>query len=143
MKKYLILLMLSGGILLTGCSVDLDTNSTQSERLSSEAEELAAQVELARGEISPLQDKEILTQKDIALIIENIDDVMKKIYEFEEEETSFVVKMAQKVAVKELKKKEEILSTIQEKAIKGDLIKEDIRLLVSELSPDFEYKLFK
>lgn len=143
MKKYLILLMLSGGILLTGCSVDLDMNSTQSERLSSEAEELAAQVELARADISPLQDKEILTKKEVLLIVEKIDDVMKKIYEFEEEETSFVVKMAQKLAVKELKKKEEILSSIQEKAINGTLAKDDVRLLVSELSPDFEYKLFQ
>lgn len=143
MKKLIIFIFMMGTFLLTGCSVEIDTNSSQSDKLASEADELADKVDEVKLDLKPLESKKELTRNDMQIVDEKIGEVLEKYYEFEEEETSYFVKMVQKVVINELHKKEEVLLSIQEKAGNGELENSDISILVNELSEDVEFSVFK
>jgi hypothetical protein len=142
MKKFGILAAFTV-MLLSGCSVDIDTGTSKVEGFANVAEELGDTITNAKSELGPLQEKKVLTAKDQQAVVDHINRVTDVIHDFKEEESTFLAIMVKKAAGKELNNKEEVLLTIKEKAEKNEATEEDIKKMIETLSSDYEIKLLK
>jgi hypothetical protein len=136
MKKITFLFLLFVGLLLTGCSGE--TLKSKSEKFSTEAEILGETVEIVKETLKPLEKKHTLSLKDQDLIVSQIESLTVEINDFKEEEAPFLAKIAKKLAVKELNKREKELLSIKEKAQNEKAKAADINRILTILSTDFD-----
>jgi hypothetical protein len=136
MKKITFLFLLFVGLLLTGCSGE--TLKSKSEKFSTEAEILGETVEIVKETLKPLEKKHTLSLKDQDLIVSQIESLTVEINDFKEEEAPFLAKIAKKLAVKELNKREKELLSIKEKAQNEKAKVADINRILTILSTDFD-----
>jgi hypothetical protein len=136
MKKITFLFLLFVGLLLTGCSGE--TLKSKSEKFSTEAEILGETVEIVKETLKPLEKKHTLSLKDQDLIVSQIESLTVEMNDFKEEEAPFLAKIAKKLAVKELNKREKELLSIKEKAQNEKAKVADINRILTILSTDFD-----
>jgi outer membrane murein-binding lipoprotein Lpp len=136
MKKMIFLSMLFVGLLLTGCSEE--SLKSKSEKFSTEAKTLGETVEIVKDTLKPLEKKHTLSPKDQDLIVSQIDNLTEDINDFKEEEAPLLAKIAKKMAVKELNKKEKELLSIMEKAQNDKAKVADVNRILTILSTDFD-----
>jgi outer membrane murein-binding lipoprotein Lpp len=143
MKKMVLLIMMLGGFLLAGCSVELDTSTSKSEQLAEDADDLSEAFSIVKQELKSLQKKKTLTAKDQELVAQQLKGLIKQINDFTKEDGSFLTDLPRKATKKVMDKKEKVLAEMLKKAEKGKLKPKDIDMLDDELSDDIEFKLFK
>ncbi|MHC0037770.1 hypothetical protein [Pseudoneobacillus sp. C159] len=143
MKKMVLLIMMLGGFLLTGCSIDIDTSTSKSERLATEAEGLAEAFSIVKKELKPLKKKTTLSAKDQDKVAQQLDGLIQQMNDFTEKDGSFFIDLTKKAMKKVMDKKEKVFVKMLQKAEKGELENKDIDTLMRELSDDIEIKLFK
>jgi hypothetical protein len=138
MNKIIFLSLLFVALLLTGCSEE--TLKSKSERFSAEAETLGDTVKIVKDTLKPLEKKHTLSLKDQDLIVIQIENLTEEMNDFKEEEAPFLAKIAKKMAVKELNKREKELINIKEKAQNDKAKVADIKRILTILSTDFDMK---
>jgi hypothetical protein len=136
MNKIIFLSLLFVGLLLTGCSEE--TLKSKSERFSTEAETLGDTVEIVKDTLKPLEKKHTLSLKDQDLIVTQIENLTEEMNDFKESEAPLLAKVAKKMAVKELNKREKELKNIKEKAQNDKANVADIKRILTILSTDFD-----
>jgi hypothetical protein len=142
MKKMIIFAMLITAFLVSGCSVEIETSSSKSEKFASNAEVLGDTFDNTKDILEPLKGKQILSTEDQKLITQQIDELKKVLDDFKAEEAPFLAEMAKKITLKQLNEKEKILLSIQEKAEKGNAKVKDVEEVIEAISADFEISLF-
>lgn len=144
MKNIMMFMLVMAAILLTGCSVGFDFNSssTKAEQFAEKADEFGDQVEFSRAALEKMEKKESLSSKDQKRLEKEMENLTAAIESFKDEEAPFLAKTAKKVAVKKLNEMEEVLSAIQEKAKEGTADREDIQTGIETLKDDLEFNLF-
>jgi hypothetical protein len=143
MKKIVVLIMLFGAFLLTGCSVEVDFSNSKSEEFALETENLTDEFTNTKHLLEPLKNKETLTGKDQQKVAKQLQKLNQQIENFRESKGSFLENVAKKATKKVLDDKEKVLVKMLEKAEMSQLETEDINSLIKELSDDIEIKLFK
>lgn len=141
MKKMMIILTMIIGLLLTGCSGE--TLKSKSEKFSSKAKTFGETVEIVKDTLKPLEKKHTLSRKDQDLLVNQIESLTEEMNDFKEEEAPFLAKVAKKMAVKELNKREKELLSIKDKAQNDKASVEDINTILNILSEDFEISALK
>jgi hypothetical protein len=136
MNKIILLSLLCVGLLLTGCSEE--TLKSKSDRFSTEAETLGDTVEIVKDTLKPLEKKHTLSLKDQDLIVTQIENLTEEMNDFKESEAPLLAKVAKKMAVKELNKREKELKNIKEKAQNDKANVADIKRILTILSTDFD-----
>jgi hypothetical protein len=136
MNKIIFLSLLCVGLLLTGCSEE--TLKSKSDRFSTEAETLGDTVEIVKDTLKPLEKKHTLSLKDQDLIVTQIENLTEEMNDFKESEAPLLAKVAKKMAVKELNKREKELKNIKEKAQNDKANVADIKRILTILSTDFD-----
>lgn len=136
MKKMIFLSLLLVGLLLTGCSEE--TLKSRSEKFSTEAKTLGETVEIVKDTLKPLEKKHTLSLMDQELIVSQIEILTEDMNNFKEEEAPILAKVAKKMAVKELNKREKELLSIKGKAQNDKAKVADIKRILTILSTDFD-----
>lgn len=146
MKKMIVLSIVMATLLVTGCSVEIDTGTakltSQSNELEAKAEAIENQFDNALNLVVELEEKNTLSTNDQKRLANQIDDVLTVLTEFKEVNTPFIGKKIKNIAEKNIEDREEILRNIQEKAGEGRATKRDIQQIEKALSDDFSIKLF-
>ena len=146
MKKIWVVPFLLMGVLLTGCSVDLNhfpsDIESKAEKFASKAEAMGNQFDDTLAVLKQLEIKEKLTDQDQQMIVIEVNDLSVVIDAFIEEEAP-LFQGANDFAVDKLKEREEILLDIQEKAKNGEATIEDVKDMKDALVDDIEFSIFK
>ncbi|WP_456277026.1 hypothetical protein [Bacillus sp. AK128] len=143
MKKLIAGSILLLTILLTGCSIEIDTTSGKDE-FSQEAEKLEETFTDVFDSLERLSEKETLSSEDQAIALQSLEQLLDQIESFKEAETeSFMTKVPKKIAVGVLEKREENIKAIHERAVAGELQTKDITEAIDLLSEEFQISLFK
>ena len=146
MKKIWVVPFLLMGVLLTGCSVDLNLFpsdiESKAEKFASKAEAMGNQFDDTLAVLKQLEIKEKLTDQDQQMIVTEVNDLSVVIDAFIEEEVP-LFQGANDFAVDKLKEREEILLDIQEKAKNGEATIEDVKDMKDALVDDIEFSIFK
>ncbi len=146
MKKIWVVPFLLMGVLLTGCSVDLNhfpsDIESKAEKFASKAEAMGNQFDDTLAVLKQLEIKEKLTDQDQQMIVTEVNDLSVVIDAFIEEEAP-LFQGANDFAVDKLKEREEILLDIQEKAKNGEATIEDVKDMKDALVDDIEFSIFK
>jgi outer membrane murein-binding lipoprotein Lpp len=121
-------------ILLSGCTLKTD--------IASKAEDLSYSLERFNEEITALEKKQQLNEKDQDLIISEINNFHDTFAKFKKEEPPFFLKKIKKITVKKLNKKDKILLKIKQKAEKGKATINDIKIIKKEIKDDVNINLF-
>ena len=85
MKKIWIVSCVLVGFLLSGCSVEFDTDSSKTEKFEDKAEALGNEFDATLEEVKQMEKKDKLTSQDQKRIVTLIDDLSVVIDEFKGE----------------------------------------------------------
>jgi hypothetical protein len=132
--SYLVVLLV-GTFLVTGCSIDMSTSKT--DEFATKAEAMGNKFMDAEDTFESFEEKDSITAEDQELVAEVVLGLLKAIEEFKQD-SSFVGKMAKKVASEKIDEKESILQEVLDKAANGTMEKADIQDLVEVLEADFD-----
>jgi len=143
MKKLMLITGISMSFILTGCSVDLDMSTSETEEFAMEVEKLADVFMDTKGELESLKENKSLSEEDEQLISKRVDELIDQMDEFKEENSSIVAKLAQTVAEEKLNEKEEILKNIKDKIKNQQVEMSDLDTILEVVSADVEWKLFE
>ncbi|MFC3885531.1 hypothetical protein ACFOU2_19465 [Bacillus songklensis] len=145
MKKIIGLSMILMAFMLTGCSIQIDSEtglSAKSEELVSKAEAIETEFNSTLNTIAQLEGKQSLSSDDQELIDNQIDRIMMVVDDFKETDTPFLGKKVKELADQNLKERERTLLNVQEKAENRTMTKEDLQKVKKAISDDVTISLF-